>query len=44
MLTDYGVNVRYPFPIDINESDMNLALKSARKIKNYILRKSNMEE
>ncbi len=44
MLTDYGVNVRYPFPMDINKSDMSLALKSAQKIKDYILEKANIEE
>jgi len=37
LLTDYAVNVRYPFPMDINDTDMHLALKSARKIKDLIL-------
>ncbi|GAX60912.1 hypothetical protein SCALIN_C15_0053 [Candidatus Scalindua japonica] len=32
MLTDYGVNIRYPFPMDINESDMKVAIKSAHNI------------
>jgi hypothetical protein len=44
MLTDYGVNIRYPFPIDINESDMKAALKSTHKIKSYILVKTNIKE
>jgi len=44
MLTDYGVNVRYPFPMDVNESDMTLALKTAQKIKIYILEKANLEK
>ena len=37
MLTDYAVNVRYPFPMDINESDMSTALQGAKKIKEFIL-------
>lgn len=41
VLTDYSVNVRYPFPIDINESDMKIALRSAKKIKGYVLEKAN---
>ncbi len=32
VLTDYSVNVRYPFPMDINESDMKTALGNAQKI------------
>ena len=43
MLTDYGVNVRYPFPMDINESDMSIAIKSAYKAKNFILAKTNIQ-
>lgn len=43
LLTDYAVNVRYPFPMDIDTSDMNLALKSAQKIKEYVLRISKIE-
>ena len=42
LLTDYAVNVRYPFPMDINESDLNLALKSAQRVKKYVLRKSGV--
>ena len=38
-LTDYAVNVRYPFPMDINDTDMHLALKSAQRIKDFILEK-----
>ena len=41
VLTDYSVNVRYPFPMDINESDMKIALRSAQKIKDYVLAKAN---
>ncbi len=36
MLTDYGVNVRYPFPLEITEADMRLAIKSAIKIRDFI--------
>jgi len=36
MLTDYAVNVRYPFPMDVNEADMHLALTSARKIRDFV--------
>ena len=38
-LTDYSVNVRYPYPFDLNEEDMNLALKDAAKVKGFVLRK-----
>ncbi len=41
VLTDYSVNVRYPFPMDINESDMKIALRIAQKIKDYVLAKAN---
>jgi len=43
MLTDYGVNVRYPFPMDINESDMKIAVKSAHKIKDFVLAKASIK-
>lgn len=36
-LTDYGVNIRYPYPMDINSTDMKLAIKDAEKIKKSIL-------
>ncbi len=42
LLTDYGIHVRYPFPMDINERDMKIALRSAHTIKDYILSKVNM--
>ena len=41
-LTDYAVNVRYPFPLDINETDMHLALKSARIIRDFISEKADI--
>ena len=40
-LTDYSVNVRYPYPFDLNKDDMNLALKDAAKIKDFVLLKFN---
>ena len=44
MLTDYAVNIRYPFPMDVNEADMHLALKSARKIRNFVSGKVEIDE
>lgn len=43
MLTDYGVNVRYPFPMEINESDIKIAVKSAYKIKDFVLAKARIK-
>ena len=43
ILTDYGVNVRYPFPMDINESDMHVALERTHEIKEYILVKVHIK-
>jgi len=44
LLTDYAVNVRYPFPMDLNGTDMHLALKSARRIKDFIFEKVEINE
>lgn len=38
LLTDYSVNVRYPYPMDLNVLDMALALKNAEIIKDFIAR------
>jgi len=38
-LTDYGVVVRYPYPMDLNKSDMNLAIKDAERVKAFVLQK-----
>lgn len=38
-LTDYAINVRYPYPMDLNETDMKLAIKDAEKIRDFILKK-----
>jgi len=43
-LTDYGVNIRYPYPMDLNSADMKLAIKDAEKIKNFILRKVELKK
>ncbi|MCI0441792.1 HEPN domain-containing protein [bacterium] len=42
MLTNYGVNIRYPFPMDINEADMKIAFRNAQKIKDFVLMKSSI--
>jgi HEPN domain-containing protein len=44
ILTDYGINVRYPFPLDINDSDMHIALIRAREIKEYVLAKAKVKK
>lgn len=36
LLTDYGVNIRYPYPLELNEEDMQLALKNAENIKEFV--------
>lgn len=33
MINDYAVTARYPFPVDIDKSDMSLALQGALRIK-----------
>ena len=38
-LTDYSVNVRYPYPFDLNEEDMMLALEDAGRVKDFVLDK-----
>lgn len=38
-LTDFGVNIRYPYPMDLNESDMKLAIKDAEIVQSFVLRK-----
>ena len=39
LLTDYGVNIRYPYPLELNEEDMQLALKNAGNIKSFVEKK-----
>jgi len=38
-LVDYGVQVRYPFSLDLEEYDMTNAIKSANSIRDFILDK-----
>lgn len=38
-LVDYGVQVRYPFHLEIEEYDMKKAIESAEKIKEIVLNK-----
>ncbi len=38
-LTDYGINVRYPFHINLTEYDMKIAIKDATKIKEFVSKK-----
>lgn len=38
-LTDYGVNVRYPYPMDLLEVDAELALNDSQNIKDFVLSK-----
>ena len=37
LLTDYSVNVRYPYPLELNESDMRLALENAGEIQDFVV-------
>jgi len=40
-LVDYGVQVRYPFHLDLEENDMRKAIESAETIRSFILNKVN---
>lgn len=42
LLTSYGVNIRYPFPMELNHSDMKIALESTSKIKAFVLTKTSL--
>ncbi len=37
-LTPYGVQVRYPSGLELNETDMNCALRECRRIRDFVLR------
>ena len=41
-LTDYGVHVRYPFYIDIEEQDVKMAIEDAQKVKLFIQALTNI--
>ena len=38
-LTDYGVQVRYPFNLEIKENDALLAIRSAERIQTFLQEK-----
>jgi len=40
-LTDYGVSIRYPYHLDLNQTDMEIALRDSQKIKEFTLIKIN---
>lgn len=40
MLTDYAVNIRYPFPLDVNKSDAIIALQNVKRISEFVLEKA----
>lgn len=41
-LTDYGVQARYPFSLELNETDAHLAVKSAEQVQAFLKGKINM--
>jgi len=41
MLTDFSVTVRYPFHLDLDDSDMRMALERSKKIKELVLKLSS---
>lgn len=44
-LTDYGVQLRYPFHLEINEHDVEEGLKNVNTIKEFVLKAiKNMEQ
>jgi len=43
MLTDFSVTVRYPFHLDLDESDMVMALERSIKIKEFVLKISSLK-
>ena len=42
-LTDYAVEVRYPFHVDVNDLDVEKAIKSAKVIREMIITLSDIE-
>ena len=38
-LVDYGVNIRYPYHIDITDDDVKLAITNAEKLMDFIINK-----
>jgi len=41
-LTDYGVNIRYPYSMDLNLHDMKIAIDDSKKVKNFILKSKKL--
>ncbi len=41
LLTDFAVHIRYPFPMELGETDMSTALERATAIKNFVISKLN---
>ncbi len=39
-LVDYGVQVRYPFHLELEEQDVKKAIESADRVKKFVLKKS----
>jgi HEPN domain-containing protein len=39
-LTDFAINTRYPYPLEIDEIDMKRAISDATKIKEFILERA----
>lgn len=42
-LTDYGVQARYPFNLELNEVDAYLAIKSAEKTQAFLHKRVNVD-
>ena len=42
-LTPYGVQVRYPSHLELDESDMNCALRECRKIRGFVLQRLDQQ-
>lgn len=39
-LVDYGVQVRYPFHLELEEQDVKKAIESAERVKKFVLKKA----
>jgi HEPN domain-containing protein len=38
-MADYGTNIRYPYPIELNDADAKAAISAAQEIKRFVLKK-----
>jgi len=43
-LTPYGVQVRYPSNLELNESDMHCAIRECRKVRDFVQQQSSIAE